>query len=400
MVFVGGNNITLSQSTNGSSATITVSAPNQTVESQSFGMSNLGNTAGTTGIASGGQVRFVLQGSNNITLSQSINGASGTISIIGGAGGGGVALGMTNTGNTSGTTFSSSSGTMYFQGTNNVTVSNSSAAGAQTLWISGPTGGGAGISTGGNTLGNTGTLGAQLVFVGSNEITLSQSTAAGGSGTLTIMSPPVRSKFYWMPSGAVTSGQQVNTNATMQMVEVPYPISFSRVDVPFLLSLSTSATTNTGNILISSALIIYSVSASVTLNPITGTSGTTTYTWASNSANWSSLTGARFASFPIATSLSAGHYFVYVHLSTTNNSSIGLSTTQLANTISMLLGSQYTASAFAEFGALANATTDIMPGMGQLASVASTTNTIGMVNINAVSGSKSGANIHVIFRNY
>ena len=56
---------------------MTISAPSQTVESQSFGMSNLGNTSGTTGIASGGQVRFLFAGGNNVTLSQSLNGASG-----------------------------------------------------------------------------------------------------------------------------------------------------------------------------------------------------------------------------------------------------------------------------------------------------------------------------------
>lgn len=64
-----------------SNGSIQLSSPVQTVESQSIGMSNLGNTSGTTGVASGGQVRFVLVGGNNITLSQSLNGASGTITI-------------------------------------------------------------------------------------------------------------------------------------------------------------------------------------------------------------------------------------------------------------------------------------------------------------------------------
>lgn len=84
VLLAGGNNITLSGSTNGGSMSITVSAANipaQSQESQSFGMSNLGNTSGTTGMASGAQVRFALAGGNNITLSQSIDGASGTITI-------------------------------------------------------------------------------------------------------------------------------------------------------------------------------------------------------------------------------------------------------------------------------------------------------------------------------
>lgn len=84
MIFIGGNNVTLSQSVNGASASLTISAFTQSAESQSFGMSNVGNTSGTTGIASGAQVQFVLYGNNNVTLSQSLNGASGTITISAG----------------------------------------------------------------------------------------------------------------------------------------------------------------------------------------------------------------------------------------------------------------------------------------------------------------------------
>ena len=79
VVFSNSNNITFGMTNN---SIITASASfNQTVESQSLGMSNLGNTSGTTGIASGGQVRFLFVGGNNVTLSQSLNGASGTITI-------------------------------------------------------------------------------------------------------------------------------------------------------------------------------------------------------------------------------------------------------------------------------------------------------------------------------
>lgn len=45
---------------------------------------------------------------------------------------------------------------------------------------------GIGVSTAGNTLGNTGLASQQVVLVGGNNITLSQATAAGGLGTITI----------------------------------------------------------------------------------------------------------------------------------------------------------------------------------------------------------------------
>src|SRR5277367_1960151 len=70
------------------------------------GMSNLGNTAGTSGVVTGAAIELLLAGGNNITLSQSILGSNATVSIIGGAGGGGGAtmvFGASNLGNTAGT---------------------------------------------------------------------------------------------------------------------------------------------------------------------------------------------------------------------------------------------------------------------------------------------------------
>lgn len=65
-------------------------------------MSNLGNTSGTTGTVNRG---IVFAGGNNITLSQSISGASATITISGaaGGGGGGIVLANSQTTYTSGT---------------------------------------------------------------------------------------------------------------------------------------------------------------------------------------------------------------------------------------------------------------------------------------------------------
>jgi hypothetical protein len=151
LVFAGGNNITVSQGTAAGATTITISAPNLGAGAFSGGASNLGNTAGDTGITG---TRLILVGSNNITLSQATDAGGGTLSIIGGGGGG-------------------------FSG---------------------------GVSTGGNTAGATGITGTQNVFVGVTPISLSQTTGANG-GTISINAPATSSL-------SATGRIQISTNGS------------------------------------------------------------------------------------------------------------------------------------------------------------------------------------------
>jgi len=196
IVFAGGNNVTLSQSVNASSATLTISAANQTVQTQNLHNVTLGgNTAGVMAQVSSGTL--TLAGGNNITLSQNGN----AVSIIGGAGGGGggIALANSQTTYTSGTanlavaggaiTIASTTG-QSFQFSVPQT-SSLSATGAFSISTNGATVSmgvpafSAGVSNLGNTAGNTGTASNQIIFAGGNNITLSQSTNAGGN-TITI----------------------------------------------------------------------------------------------------------------------------------------------------------------------------------------------------------------------
>ena len=121
LTLAGGNNITLSQAGNA----ITISGGAAGGGSQSLGISNLGNTSGTSGIASGSAVRYLFAGGNNVTLSQSVNGASGTVTIS-------AANQTTQTqnlhnvtlsGNTAGVMAQVSSGTLTLAGGNNITLS-------------------------------------------------------------------------------------------------------------------------------------------------------------------------------------------------------------------------------------------------------------------------------------
>jgi hypothetical protein len=190
LVFAGGSNVTLSGSSNGASRTISIAAADQTVQTQGIGSIGIsgGNTAGDTGTQTLG--RLVLAGGNNVTLSGSSNGASRTITISAASQtvqtqGGFAALGISG-GNTAGDTGAATRDRLVFAGGNSITVSGSTNAGSMTITIVGPSAvaqsvqtqgiEGIGIS-GGNTAGDTGTATrARVVFAGHSNITLSGST--------------------------------------------------------------------------------------------------------------------------------------------------------------------------------------------------------------------------------
>lgn len=164
---------------NGQTITASYTVPTVTAGSDTIGMSNLGNTSGTTGVVSGDSVRYLIAGGNNITLSQSLNGVSGTVTISA-ANQTVQAQSFTLTGNTAGNS-TVTGNQIYISGGANVTVSGTN----NSIVISAAAGGGggnfsAGVS-GGNTAGDTGITGTRVVFAGGNNITLSQATDANGA---------------------------------------------------------------------------------------------------------------------------------------------------------------------------------------------------------------------------
>jgi hypothetical protein len=117
-----------------SGQTLVISAP-ATVSLTQFsgGLSALGNTAGVTGLAS---QQFVLAGGPNVTLSGSTSGGSATVSILAAAGGtatGGGGVAVSASGNASGVSLISS-GTLVLVGTNGISLSQA----GNSLSLSGP----------------------------------------------------------------------------------------------------------------------------------------------------------------------------------------------------------------------------------------------------------------------
>ncbi len=200
LLFAGGNNITLSQSTGAGGNTLTISAASQTVQTQNIHNVTVGgNTTGTLANISSGTLS--LMGGNNITLSQVGN----AITISGGAGGGTMGLyGVGNTTQNSSTTVDVRSVSLNGLGAMTVGYSNGSvqlsapavssvsATGALSISSNGNTVSmgvpavSFGMSNIGNTSGTSGTASNQLIFAGGNNITLSQATGVGGN-TLSIV---------------------------------------------------------------------------------------------------------------------------------------------------------------------------------------------------------------------
>ena len=166
MFLAGGPNVTLSQ--NGQSVSISAN----TVAAASLSVS-AGTTSGGFGgltFANSNNVSWTL---NNGTLNASASQSAQTQNLHD----------VRITGNTAGTTALISSGTMFLAGGNNITLSQN----GQSITISAPPQGGfiAGISNIGNTIGTSGLTGTQLVLAGGNNITVSQATGANGA-TVTI----------------------------------------------------------------------------------------------------------------------------------------------------------------------------------------------------------------------
>lgn len=325
----------------------------------SVGVSNVGNTAGDTRVDVG---RFVFAGGANITLSQATaaNGLN-TISVVAGAGGGETRLSayaVSNTTQSTSGTIPLSAMSFHGAGIASVGVSNGSVV------ISVPAGGGggdggvfAGVSTGGNTLGSTGTVSTgNFVLVGSNGITLSQSTGAAGSAATITISGMQRTLSYYpynppvlatsVCNSGTTGATGGSSQTTASLFVAPFRLEHHHEWTNFAGLISGSTAAGTGSVTAGHMLGIYSrTGASISLvssfvhnifysqNSVTAVS--VRQFWGTNSAanstsfggnSSASITGARLALFGTGGpgSFTDGDYFVvhgYSHR--TSGASIG-----------------------------------------------------------------------------
>ena len=305
MTLAGGNNITLSQNGNA----ITISGGAAGGGSNTWGISNLGNTSGTSGVISGSALRMVYAGGNNITLSQSINASSGTITIS--AANQTVQTqnlhNVTLSGNTVGAMADISSGTLTLAGGNNITLSQNGNA----VSIIG--------AAGGNGLG--GLANSQTTYTSGTVNVLE------GGGALTIASTTGQKFNFSVPqtsSLSATGAVSISTNGSTISIGAPRPTTLSRFDSPSAVFTSLQ-TQSQGGLSLQHAYIPFYVTGTAmkiggSLSGVTNTSATTA---SANVSLWMGIYTLNGSSLSLASSGSANNGFQWSQSnSSTGNTSI------------------------------------------------------------------------------
>lgn len=409
-IVFAGSNVTLSQSINASSATLTISAAAQTVQTQNVHNLTIGsNTAGVGAAISSGTL--TLAGGSNITLSQNGDNA---ITIHGNAGGGGsvnFSAGTTSN-NLAAVTFSNSNGvgfglngsvitashngitsqtnqTIGIYGVGNTTQSSSGVVDARSLSFNGLGGvsvgysngsvqisGGAGGGGGGIALANaqttyaTGTAnlavagGALTIASAANQsfnfsVPQTSSLAATGAvsistdgSTISIGAPAGATLSYYNPQDGYlqVTGQQ--GQGTLHMQPSPAPnVVFDRAVFPVVF---TGATASTASVSLSMWLGVYTRTVStLSLLMSFSTSGALTH---SGTANSSQNVGVKLFTMGATSSLSEGQYFMGI-LSRTASAGANA-------TISQMLASQQASNLSGFWGQANNATIQYTRGLG------------------------------------
>ncbi|MDQ5972552.1 MAG: hypothetical protein QG553_711, partial [Patescibacteria group bacterium] len=309
MTLAGGNNITLSQAGNA----ITISGAAGGGAGFTAGMSNIGNTSGTSGTVSN---QLIMAGGNNVTLSQSTGAGGNTITVS-------AASQTVQTQNilngfsvsgisTSGTLESITSGGLFIYGSF-VTQSQNSIS----LGMASPYALSAGMS-GGNTSG-AGNLAVNkaLYFAGGNNITLSNSNSIDGgfgvSQTITISGPAQATlERFDFPQGIFTSlGAIGQGSLSINHMYVPFNVTGTAVKIGGSLSAATNTSATTASANISLWMGIYTLNGS-SLSLASSGSANNGFQWshsASSTGN-TSINSMRQMTVPMNVNMTPGQYWM------------------------------------------------------------------------------------------
>jgi len=371
VIFAAGTNITLSQSTNATGATISIAGASGGGGGGSINFSagtTSGNLASVTFANSNG-IGFGLNSgtitaSHNALTTQTVQTQSNIQGII--------ASGSTNyTGNIS---FANANGVSF--GLDNGTITASAAGGGG--------GGGVAISGGGTSYG-TGTVnfsnaGGALTIASSTGQALNFSVPAtssivGGNGisisttgsTISIYggSAPTLSRWEYPKDAFVTAGIPINSVVSFHHEYIPFGVSGASAKIGVSMSVSTFTSASTASHNYSFHMGVYSLSGS-TLSLITSASQSYAFSWGNTAASTSYsnlLMGVRQLTVPMNVNLTAGEYWMAALLSSA-------STFASAPMSIMGLGTQHAIATgmIGDFGVSTSAGRDVYLGQGLFSS--------------------------------
>jgi hypothetical protein len=233
------------------------------------------------------------------------------------------------------------------------------------------------------------------VSFGLNGSTVTASVAAGGRVT-------VSQRWQWPPGNLTAVAAMGNGSLSINRIQQYVDMTATRMDVPFLLSILSSATANTWGFQVTVIGAIYTKNVS-TLSSLSSASTNFSFSVASNSAGQTQMLGnlIRPLSVPLNVNMTPGEYYVAFGIST-NTSSAGTATTALGNTWSVMGGPIYSSAVgqVGEFTATSNTSTGLFGGQGVYSAAISTIPpTISLSAINQTGSYYARGNMGIIFRN-
>jgi hypothetical protein len=225
---------------------------------------------------------------------------------------------------------------------------------------------------------------------------------------LYVSTGPMQRVIY--PTGFTLGAAIGNGTLSFQYYSPQYQVTATRLDLLLNQIIATAATTATAAALYTAVGGVYQTFASTnsagTTNAISllsAGSQTGSFTWASNSAGQTNLSASaiRPISVPVNINMAPGEYLVAFGLSTTN-SSVGLSTTALAWSLSIQAAlTNQTGVNYAEFTAATNASSNLWGGWGVYsAATGALPNTAPVTAINQTGAAALGGNYAFVMRNY
>lgn len=279
------------------------------------------------------------------------------------------------------------------------------------------------VTLGGNILGNSSASGSTINWIGGQNITLSGTnnsqvevrgvsfansngvTFGHNAGTVTASIPlnaTFTQRYQWPLGNLSVVAAMGNGSFSLNRVQVDQDLSATRLDVPFLVSLASSATANTWGLAVTAFAAVYTKNVS-TLSSLSSGSNSFSLSLASNSAGQTQVIAhaIRPISVGFNMSMSPGEYYVGFGIST-KTSSAGTATTALGNTWSVMGGPVYSSAVgqVGEFTDTTNTSTGLFGGQGVYSAAISTVPpTVSLSAINQTGSYYARGMMGLLFRN-